>query len=168
MASPPSAQDLLGELLWTPGTRVLSGAWLARVEALFTALGDSPRARWMSFERNGYDARTEPANVADVLGPGGDDLVPAVLRARLRYGKVVVAGVAHQWPHFFVEPVDVLRDWEQKVGPGGVQTISVELDVPPGAPGPTALSFARSVFADVLDAIGVEIASALRTAGGVP
>jgi hypothetical protein len=121
----------------------------------------------MRLEREGYGARTEPANLSDVLGPGAPpELVSTVLRTRVRHGKVVVGGVPHQWPHFFVEPVDVLRDWERKVGAGGALTISLGLEVPPGASGPSALSFQRSVFTDVLNAIAVEVATTLRPAEG--
>lgn len=156
-----TSKDLLAELLQSPGSTGLTGEWLRRAEALLASSGDLAKARWLRLEREGYDPRTEATNLADVLGPGSERLVPRVLHARLRYGRVTVGGVAHQWPHFFVESVDVLQAWHARLG-GGPLMISIELDVPPGASGPRALSFTRTVFSDVLDAIALEVVAAVR------
>lgn len=162
-----SPNELLNELLSGPDARNLTSNLLARAEQLFQQHGDAARARWMRLEREGYGARTEPADLAELLGRDAtNDLTRAVLRSRLQHGRVVVGGVARQWPHFFVESVDELRRWEERVGAGGAAMISIELDVPEDAAAPQALSFPRSVFGQVLDRIAIELADALRATKG--
>jgi hypothetical protein len=162
-----SPKELLVELLSGPDAGNLSTDFLERVERLFEARGDVARARWMRFEREGYGARTELATLADLLGADpASGLVRAVLQARLQHGRVMVGGVARQWPHFFVESVEELRRWEERARRSGVATIEIEIDVPKDAATPRALSFPCTVFGDVLDRVALEIGDALRLLGG--
>lgn len=164
-----SAQDLLEQLLRAPDARNLSADFLREAERFFRARGDAARARWMRLEREGYGARTEATNLGDVLGAGSpDELVGVVLATRRRHGRVVVGGVERRWPHFFVESVDDLRRWEERVRGGGPPTVSLEFDVVPGDAGPHALSFSRGIFGELLDGIAVEIGATLQQAGGSP
>jgi hypothetical protein len=167
MQRAPSANDVLERLLGAPEARNLSSALLEEAERVFLAHGDAARARWMSLERDGYGARTQATNLRDVLGAGASEaVVRAVLESRSQSGRVVVGGVVRHWPHFFVESVDELRLWEERVASGGAPTIELEFSVPSGEPSPHALSFDRSVFAQILFNIALEIGQALRRVNG--
>lgn len=164
-----SPQELRTELLSSPDTRNLSADFLQRAECLFEGCGDGARARWMRAEREGYGMRIEPATLADVLGSDpSSELVRAVLRARLEHGRVVIAGVPRQWPHFFVESAEELQRLDERVGHGGAPTIEIEIDAPEDAATPRALAFPRTIFGDVIGRISVEIGDALRSLGGEP
>jgi hypothetical protein len=169
MSRAASAKGVLERLLGAPDARNLSSGLLEDAERLFLSHGDAARARWMKLERKGYGARTQATNLRDVLGASAPDaVVRAVLESRSQSGRVVVGGVVRHWPHFFVESVDELRLWEQRVASGGPRTIELELDVPSGEPGPHALSFDRLVFARVLFNIALEIGEALQSVNAAP
>ncbi len=162
-----SPKELLAELLSWSDARSLSADFLARAERLFEERGDTARAQWMRSERQGYGSRIEPATLANVLGTDPvSEIVRAVLRARLEHGRVMIAGVARQWPHFFVESVDDLRRLEEQVERGSAPTIEIEIDVPDDAAVPRVLSFPRTVFGHLIDRIALEIGDVLRSLGG--
>ena len=163
MSAGQSAKDLLERLLGAPNARDLSSEFLEEVGCFFDARGDAARARWMRLEREGYGARTEATNLRDVLGSDApNDVVEAVLGSRRHYGRVVVGGVERRWPHFFVESVEELRRWEQRVSGRNQLTVEVELDIPLAEPGPRALSFPRSIFGQVLTRLALDIGVALQ------
>ena len=160
-----SVKELLERLLGAPDARNLSSDLLDGAERMFTARGQGAHARWMRLERDGYGARTEATNLRDVLGADApDEVVRSALDSRSQYGRVVVGGVVRQWPHFFVEGVDEMRRWEQRVGSsGGPSTIELEFELPLGERGPRALSFDRSIFRRVLYNIALEVGTALQS-----
>jgi hypothetical protein len=166
MSAPPSPQELLRRLIGGSGTNGLCSELLREAEILFQTRGDATRAAWMRCEREGYGARTQAADLHEVLGPQPpQEVVEAVLSCRRQYGRLIVGGVPRHWPHFFVESVDELRQWAERTGRGGALTVTVELDVPEGEPGPHALTFERDVFHRVLESIARELGAALRPAG---
>ncbi len=76
----PSASEILQRLHGAAGASGLTGALLWDVERYFEARGDEARARWMHFERHGYEARTEAAALQELLCAGSSqELVDAVM-----------------------------------------------------------------------------------------
>jgi len=167
MVQPVPAQDLLRRLLEAPEGGGLSAQLLREAELFFSSFGDAPRARWMQCERNGYGAGTQAADLHEVLGlDAPPELITAVLDSRRQYGRLLVGDVPRRWPHFFVESVDELSGWAQRIGSAVSSTITVQLEVPEGEAAPVALTFDSDVFQRVLARIALELGVALRQAGG--
>jgi len=163
MSVTPSAPEILHRLE-QPGA--LASNLLEAAEAFFADRGDALRARWLHWEREGFPETTRAADLPDLLGlsaPQG--IVEAILRARLRRGRVIVGdpGRVVEWPRFFVEPVDRLRSWHERLAHGGSNEIMVDLDAAADRV-PSSLAFPREVFTDVLQSIALEIADAIRRA----
>ncbi len=143
----------------------LDSSLLEAAEAFFAGRGDAVRARWMRREREGFPHSTRAADLPDVLGLSAPKtVVDAILRARLRRGRVIVGdpGRVVEWPHFFVEPVDRIRSWQERVACDAPAEVVVELDAAAESAAPSSLSFPREVFTDVLQSIALEIADAVR------
>jgi hypothetical protein len=97
--------------------------------------------------------------------PSAASIIPAVLRARLRRGRLLLGepSCVIEWPHFFVEPVEQLRAWRDQIDARSAgRDIIVELPVTSDDPSPRALSFPPRIFADVLQGIAIELADAVR------
>jgi hypothetical protein len=157
--------DLRNEVLDRLERAPLTGGAVELAERFFAARGDGPRARWLWHERNGYRSNTDARNLAAALGPDTpDELLAAVLRARLRRGRVQIGqiGPIVAWPHFFVEPIDRLKGWRDAIAHGG--DVIVDLKLPDGASAPRSLLFPSTVFGDLLHAVALEIADAVRRA----
>jgi hypothetical protein len=140
---------------------------LGEAERLFADAGDAARARWMALERSGYGSETGAHNLREIVGAGfPSDVLESIVRGRLRYGRLRLTddGPVVGWPHFFVEGIDVLRDWRNRVAHAAHgSTIVVELKTQDPSY-PRALTFPDAVFVDVFRAITMEVADAVRRA----
>jgi hypothetical protein len=126
----------------------------------FLRAGDGARTKWMDLEERGYGAETETIDVPTLLGGTAEDaLVRAVMRSRLRRGRVRIGEDVVEWPHFFVEPFDDLRRIRNAITHGG--EIVAELR-PSSRLVPHAIAFDSHVFEHVLHDLEVEILDALR------
>ncbi len=154
----PSETELLQRLV-VPGE--LDDDLLARAQGVFEARGDEPRRRWVELERQGYGADTEVGDLRALLGgTNTQGVVEAILRSRVRHGRLVIGGAVRLWPHFFVESVDELRALAARVAGGGSEELL--LDIASAVKPQVQLSFPRHVFAQVLQAIAVELGDAIR------
>jgi hypothetical protein len=154
----PNQTELLQRLVSHGG---LDDDLLARAQRVFEARGDEPRRRWMQLEQRGYGADTEAGDLhASVGRDGAQGVIDAILRSRVRHGRLLVGGAVRLWPHFFVESVGELRALAGRVAGGGSEELLLDIG---SAGGPRLqLSFPRHVFAHVLQAVAVELGDALR------
>ncbi len=158
----PHEAELLERLV--PPTE-LDDSVLEAAQRLFESRGDQARARWAQLERRGYGADTEAGDLQTLLGGEcKQDLLDAVLRSRVRHGRLVVGGAVRLWPHFFVESVSELQALSDRVSGGGSEELLVDLSST-GKPA-VQLSFARHVFTDVLQAVAIELGDTIRRSGG--
>jgi hypothetical protein len=146
----------------------LDAVTLEEAKRFFDERGDPGRARWMSLERTGYGVTTEAHNLRDVVGNDvPEDVIASILRCRLRRGQLQVgpSGPVIHWPHFFVETLETLRDWRNRVVhvPAG-DTVVIELTRRSDPLEPRSLMFSPTVFIDVANAATLEIADAVRKA----
>src|SRR5262249_40691712 len=119
--------------------------------------------RWATLERQGFPITSGELDLPALLGePGGAaSIIPAVLRARLRRGRLLLGqpSCIIEWPHFFIEPVDQLRAWRDQMDAQGVRRdIVMDLRMTHEESFPRALSFPHYIFADVLQGIAIELA----------
>jgi hypothetical protein len=153
----PSETELLQRLV-VPGE--LDDDLLVRAQRVFEGRGDEPRRHWLQLERQGYGADTEAGDLHALVGVGAKGVIDAILRSRVRHGRLVVGGAVRLWPHFFVESVGELRALADRVAGGGSEELLLDIG---SAGGPRVqLSFPRHVFTHVLQAIAVELGDALR------
>jgi hypothetical protein len=135
---------------------------LRRYRDAFLARGLMHHARWMEHELNGYAVDATARAVPTLMDGAPDGIVEAISRARIRRGRVrVEAGAVLTWPHFFVEPLRVLRDLEARVGPVAGEVL---IDLAPGHGEPPTVAFSGNVVRDVVERIGIEVRDALRSA----
>lgn len=117
----------------------------------------------MDLELSGYAPTATAASLPELLHGAPASIIGAVSRARIRRGRVRAAddGSIVTWPHFFVEPIHVLRDLSDRIG-----AVSGEIlvDIAPGHGEPATLAFTGNVVLDVLERIGLEIRDAARMA----
>ena len=143
--------------LESPGP--LDPGLLAELEDALRARGQAALARWVHLELEGYGPDANPAALAELLdAPAGSELVQAVVRARVRHGRLHADGRVIVWPHFFVEALTELQALADRVGRSGTFEIVVEF----GSSAPRELAFPRGVFHEVVKATRVELADAVR------
>jgi hypothetical protein len=134
---------------------------LLRYRAAFVARGMGHHARWVDLELSGYDPAATARSLPTMLDGAPSSILNAVFRARVRRGRVRIEdGRIVTWPHFFVEPVRVLRDLGARIGPVAGEIL---IDLAPGHGEPPTVAFTGNVVLDVIDRIGVELRDALRS-----
>jgi hypothetical protein len=136
---------------------------IRRLREHFASRGLVHHARWMELELGGYDPRATHRSLGALMPGAPREIVDAISRARIRRGRVRVddAGAVATWPHFFVEPVRVLRELSEEIGP--IQG-EILIDMVSGTDEPPTLAFTGNVVLDVLESIGIEIRDARRAA----